>query len=633
MNMPGLRFIQFLLEGRLLRNEPVFNIELKDVLGALRRKFYIIIFLTVLSLALSIYYTKIKTVVYYETRASLMVGSYVRDASPQFNGDSIAGVLELMEAYRVIANTSAVAEKIIEKHGLNVTADEIKGLIDAVHQPETPYLDLTFSWVNSEEAGQILDTLIEAYINEVKNIFPASSIRVIDRERNPRGVGESLYRISARLVIGIDSASSATNPPQYRAANISSYQVPEEAFYAIAKTNSVAKKVIEKANLKTSTAFLKGRVSVDLYRNTPFLDVIIRWPDHDEAITVLNGFVETYIDEVKQFYPSSELKILEKDETPQEIVISRDRLYVTAGLAAGLVLSVLLIFAMEFMNDNLRTETDVESSLQLSVIGLIPEERRKFLKSGFGLSEKLSYAASEACKILRTNIYFTSDNARVIAVTSGMPGEGKTVTASSLAVALAQDNKKTILVDCNMRKPDVHSIFKTSEIGLSSILMNEVEWFLAIHKSEVENLSILAAGEILTEPVEALASDHMKYLIEVLRREFDYIILDTPPLNLVTDACVLSEYIDGYILVVYSGKSSRYNTLKAKKLLQFADGKILGIVLNGSKEADICKKYKKLARIQRRRAGKKHVPDAGEYDVNGMNEQITVFPSPKANES
>lgn len=190
---------------------------------------------------------------------------------------------------------------------------------------------------------------------------------------------------------------------------------------------------------------------------------------------------------------------------------------------------------------------------------------------------------SEAYRILRTNIQFSSPDKKLqsILITSSGPSEGKSTTSVNLAVSLAQTGNRVIIVDCDQRKPNVHKLFTISNItGLSNLLVGEATVDEAIIDSGVENLYILPAGRRPPNPSELLASEKMKTLLETLRETFDYIILDTPPVIMVTDAQLLSKYADGCILVVASGQADREAAVKAKELLENANAKILGIVLN-----------------------------------------------------
>lgn len=198
------------------------------------------------------------------------------------------------------------------------------------------------------------------------------------------------------------------------------------------------------------------------------------------------------------------------------------------------------------------------------------------------LSNPMSPIA-EAYRTLRTNIQFSSidKKVQVIAVTSTGPGEGKSTVASNLAVVTAQAGKKTLLIDCDQRKPMQHKIFGVSnEKGLSNMLAEDGNFALAVQKSGIENLLLLTAGVKPPNPSELLASSKMKNFVHSLRGQLDFIIIDTPPLLMVTDAQLLSSYIDGYILTVASGEADRDAAAKAKELLDNVNGKILGVVLN-----------------------------------------------------
>lgn len=190
---------------------------------------------------------------------------------------------------------------------------------------------------------------------------------------------------------------------------------------------------------------------------------------------------------------------------------------------------------------------------------------------------------SEAYRTLRTNIQFSSfdEDIRVIYTTSALPSEGKSTTSANLAVTFAQGGVKTLLVDCDLRKPNVHKIFGLSNTrGLSNLLVKEQGLEKIIYQSGIENLHILTSGLKPPNPSELLASNKMKEFIEVLKKYYDIVILDAPPVAVVTDAQIISQYSQGGILVVASGESEREVIVKARNLLEKVGSKILGVVLN-----------------------------------------------------
>ena len=190
---------------------------------------------------------------------------------------------------------------------------------------------------------------------------------------------------------------------------------------------------------------------------------------------------------------------------------------------------------------------------------------------------------AEAYRSLRSNIEYSSfdDEYRVIVVTSSVPGEGKSTTSGNLAIALAQSGNSVLLVDCDMRKPSIHKKFKISNAAGTAELLLRKKLFEEVANKYNENLTIITAGKIPPNPSEMLASRAMTAFIEEMKKEFKYIILDTPPLQAVTDAQVLSTKADGVLLVVRAGSTKRDAVLNSVDLIKKVKGKVIGMVLNG----------------------------------------------------
>lgn len=190
---------------------------------------------------------------------------------------------------------------------------------------------------------------------------------------------------------------------------------------------------------------------------------------------------------------------------------------------------------------------------------------------------------AEAYRSLRSNIEYSSfdDEYRAIVVTSSVPGEGKSTTSGNLALSLAQSGNKVLLVDCDMRKPSIHKKFKISNMSGTAELLLRKESFEDVANFYNENLTIITAGKIPPNPSEMLSSRAMTAFIKEMKKEFKYIILDTPPLQAVTDAQVLSTKADGVLLVVRAGSTKRDAVLNSVDLIEKVHGKIIGTVLNG----------------------------------------------------
>lgn len=193
---------------------------------------------------------------------------------------------------------------------------------------------------------------------------------------------------------------------------------------------------------------------------------------------------------------------------------------------------------------------------------------------------------SEQYRTIRTNIEYSSVEEEIssIVVTSSGPGEGKSTTIANLAVVFAQQGKKVLLVDADMRKPTVHYTFQVkNNFGLTNILTKQRKLAETVQPTDEENLFILTSGPIPPNPAEILGSKLMGELLKEAHEQFDLVLLDTPPVLAVTDAQILANKCSGTILVVSSGKTEVEAAVKAKELLVNSKAKLLGVVLNNKK--------------------------------------------------
>jgi protein-tyrosine kinase len=196
---------------------------------------------------------------------------------------------------------------------------------------------------------------------------------------------------------------------------------------------------------------------------------------------------------------------------------------------------------------------------------------------------------SEQYRTIRTNIEFSSvdESINSVLVTSSAPGEGKSTTVANLAVVFAQQGKKVLLIDADLRKPTVHYTFQTDNLnGLTNVLTKQSTIEMAVSQTYVENLVVLTSGPIPPNPAELLGSKAMEDLLEAAKQEYDVVIFDTPPILAVTDAQILANKCDGTILVVNSGKTVIEPAVRAKELLLSSKGKLLGVVLNQKNAKD-----------------------------------------------
>jgi len=190
---------------------------------------------------------------------------------------------------------------------------------------------------------------------------------------------------------------------------------------------------------------------------------------------------------------------------------------------------------------------------------------------------------SEQYRTIRTNIQFSSvdEELRSILFTSSGPGEGKSMTTANIAVTYAQQGKKVLLIDADLRKPTVHYTFRLDNLkGLSNVLVGDVLLEEAIHTTSIDHLDVISSGPIPPNPSELLGSRKMRAILERAKEQYDLVIFDTPPVLAVTDAQIMADFVDGAMLVVRSKVTELDAATKAVEALKPAKARLLGTVLN-----------------------------------------------------
>lgn len=203
------------------------------------------------------------------------------------------------------------------------------------------------------------------------------------------------------------------------------------------------------------------------------------------------------------------------------------------------------------------------------------------------LTAKSPFGVQEAYRALRTNVMFSlpGSECKCVGVTSPNPGDGKSTTASNLAIALAQIGKRVILVDCDMRLPTVATKFRQKAVpGLSDFLVGQARIEDAVRNVEGFGISVLPAGSLPPDPTGLLEAKQLESLFSGLRKIYDFVIVDLPPVQTVPDATILSKYMDGYLLVVREKQTQHRAVSETLKQLRIADVRVLGFVTTGGKK-------------------------------------------------
>lgn len=198
------------------------------------------------------------------------------------------------------------------------------------------------------------------------------------------------------------------------------------------------------------------------------------------------------------------------------------------------------------------------------------------------INEKNRSPIAEAYRTLRTNIQYSKVDGQLksILFTSSSPGEGKSISAANLGIALAQGGAKVIMLDCDLRRPVQHLIFGRVATGITNILMGKGTVAEYLQNTDIYNLKILASGPIPPNPSELLNSNKMVDMLATLGSQADYLIIDTPPVLPVTDTCVLASKVDGIIMVIGAGSVRPEEAQRAREALVRVNGSILGVIVN-----------------------------------------------------
>ncbi|WP_251518611.1 polysaccharide biosynthesis tyrosine autokinase [Staphylococcus sp. HKU1] len=200
--------------------------------------------------------------------------------------------------------------------------------------------------------------------------------------------------------------------------------------------------------------------------------------------------------------------------------------------------------------------------------------------------EKPKSTVSEKFRGIRSNIMFSNANEEIesVLISSEKPSSGKSTVSANLAITYAQAGYKTLVIDGDMRKPTQHYLFNLSnQSGLSNLIIGKVIKKDAIKSTQVDNLDVLTAGPVPPNPSELIGSQRFEELFQQLIAEYDFIVIDTPPVNTVTDAQLYAQLVENCILVIDNEKNDRKEIIKAKELLEKSHGKVIGAVLNRTK--------------------------------------------------
>jgi tyrosine-protein kinase Etk/Wzc len=291
------------------------------------------------------------------------------------------------------------------------------------------------------------------------------------------------------------------------------------------------------------------------------------------------------------------IDILDKAIVPELPINANKKTKAMGGAAFAAFLGVFVVLGLELIDRSIKTVDDVRNTLKVSVLGAIPQidfaesyefqdgEKAKIIDQQLVTHDYSPTPIGEAYRSLRTNIMFSKSIGRIqtLCITSTSPGDGKSFTAANLAITMAQQKSSTLLIDCDLRRGVLHNTFGVpKEPGFTNFLTSIHSALEYINETHIPNLSLISCGSLIPNPSELLGSHQMRRFLDEMRRKFDLIVFDTPPLNAATDAVVIGTQVDATIVVIRAGKTDRGVARQKLELFQNVPARVIGVVLNGT---------------------------------------------------
>jgi len=323
-------------------------------------------------------------------------------------------------------------------------------------------------------------------------------------------------------------------------------------------------------------------------------DILKREVDTDRQLHegLLQRLKET---DVAAGLKAGNIHIIDRGHVPTLPISPNIPLALGLGLVLGIVAGVASAHGLEFLDRTVKTPEDVERELRIAFLGAIPtfDKAWRELTGGVLMSldtlqappvahvQASSAVYWESYRAIRTSLLFSPTNRpQSILITSAMPGEGKSTTSINLAIALAQTGARTLILELDMRRPQMADrLGLSADRGMSRFLSGQSSFHTEIQQSAIPNLFVVPAGPLPPNPPELIGSPRMGQILELLYRHFDFVVIDGPPVMPLTDALVIAPQINGVVLVV-DGRTAREKAQKARNLLRSVDAKMLGVVIN-----------------------------------------------------
>lgn len=391
-----------------------------------------------------------------------------------------------------------------------------------------------------------------------------------------------VYSTSTRLVVSAPRGDGFFDEVSNRTLAISR----AEAYATYASTGPAIDAALDAAGYPVGSG--RPQVTGAADGETPFLTVTVRDTDPVKAAAVANAYADELLGVVAELDATPELAaeslaVVDPAGVPTDPVSPQPVRDTLIGVMLGLVLGVGAAFVREALDRTYKDADVLERETSLSVLGVVPDE---LVKVDLPTVTHTVSGRAEAYRTIRTNIQFAGPDSLLkrIVITSATPGEGKTSVAVNVAVAMARQGQSVVIIDADLRRPRIDRAFGLEDAGpgLAGVLLDGHTAPEVIRLVDDGMLAVIPAGRVVDNPSELLGGVRMARLLTELSRQFEVVLIDTPPILPVTDALVLAVGATGVIVVVRLGETSRERLRRAIGSLRKLDVPILGLVANGS---------------------------------------------------
>lgn len=394
-----------------------------------------------------------------------------------------------------------------------------------------------------------------------------------------------LYESTAGVYFAVQTGGTAADLSQ--SGNFAQSQMP--TFASFATLPIVLDPVIKQLRLDRTAANLAGSVSAAASSTTVIINITVSDPNPQQAARISNAIATqlgTVVTDLSVRNTAGQPSVVTRTVSPAIAASApfspRTQRNIAAGLLAGLLLGYLLAYAWERLDNRVRSVEDATDTITAPLLGQIWTDRA--LNKGHQVMVDGPYGPlAEAIRSIRTNLQFLRLEGKplVAIVTSALSGEGKTTTSINLAIALAETEAKTLLIDADLRRPSVATkLDLEGAVGLTTVLIGKANLADVIQPWGNTGLDILPSGQIPPNPSELLGSAAMLDLLEALSGRYDYVLLDSAPLLPVTDTAVLAMSGFGTVLVTAAGDVTRRQLRDAVAAIHHVGGEVLGVVVN-----------------------------------------------------